>query len=76
MRTIIHPSVKRQKQQYPCFKRSNCKSTDGDMVILFTAPGEGTVVAIDDEMYYEIGHHTKTWIEERYDSFSGSIEIV
>jgi len=58
--------------EYPCFKESK----DRDVIVLFSAPGTGTVIACKTNKIYETGHYSNGWDEASFNPFCGELRIL
>ena len=46
------------------------------IVVLFTAYGTGTCVWVEPGFDFKVGDYSKTWTEDNFEHFDGTIELV
>lgn len=54
----------KENLEYPCLRRARrTESSSGDFVVLFVGPKEGTVVYSGPNSPWELGVHSKYWVD-------------
>ena len=71
MKITVVAKAEKKTPEYPCFKFSK---NDGTLV-LFTAPGRGTLIFKGPSEPYAIGSVHNDWNEHRFEPFYGTIKI-
>ena len=60
-----------EANNYPCLKVSE----NAGLIVLFSAPGNGTVLFVNGPDFYVVGDYAVDWDEDSFNLFKGLIEF-